>query len=191
MSKQYLSYVKCGNQVPPGRPVQLSACLVLSLYGGNGLSDERKAIYDSLPAEIRSLTDGVTDPVTNMTNVAALLFDRLPFSWIGFYRVAGDEMLLGPFQGKPACVRIARGRGVCGTAWERGETLVVPDVHAFEGHIACDSSSRSEVVVPLRAGDGSIWGVLDVDSREPDDFDADDVRGLEAAARAMEEAATL
>ncbi|WP_373841105.1 GAF domain-containing protein, partial [Bacteroides heparinolyticus] len=100
------------------------------------------------------------------------------FFWVGFYLAKGDELVLGPFQGPIACTRIRKGRGVCGTAWERKETLVVPDVDAFPGHIACSSLSRSEIVVPLKRGD-TVWGVLDIDSERTDSFDETDARFLE------------
>ncbi|MBN1826086.1 MAG: GAF domain-containing protein [Candidatus Eisenbacteria bacterium] len=153
------------------------------------MTPERKEIYDLAIREIRAVTAGEMDAIANMANASAILYERLPFSWIGFYRLVHDELVLGPFQGRVACVRIGPGRGVCGVAWERGETLSVSDVHAFPGHIACDPLSRSEVVVPLRAPDGRIWGVLDVDSREPNDFDGDDVEALEKIGRIIEDAA--
>jgi GAF domain-containing protein len=116
-----------------------------------------------------------------MANFAALVFDALPdLNWAGFYRLIGEELLLGPFQGKPACIRIALGRGVCGTAAAQRRTVVVPDVHKFPGHIACDGASNSEIVVPLVAlTDNRLLGVLDLDSPVFDRFDADDQRGLE------------
>ncbi|MFH1277567.1 MAG: GAF domain-containing protein [Candidatus Eisenbacteria bacterium] len=150
------------------------------------MSESRAEAYRRALGEIRAVTEGVDDWIANLANAAAILYERLPFSWIGFYRVRGDEMILGPFQGKSACVRIARGRGVCGAAWAEDRTQVVPDVHAFPGHIACDEASRSEVVVPLHFPDGSVWGVFDVDSREPDDFSADDVAALDEIARLVE-----
>ncbi len=118
--------------------------------------------------------------------MAALIHEKLPFSWAGFYRVIGDELVLGPFQGKSACIRIGKGRGVCGAAWERDEVLVVSDVSRFEGHIACDGETRSEVVIPLRSPDGSVWGVLDVDSRVENDFGGVDVAGLIDVAERVE-----
>ena len=151
------------------------------------MTPERKEAYDLALKEIEAVTSGEMDAVANLANASAILYERLPFSWIGFYRRVHDELVLGPFQGRVACVRIGSGRGVCGVAWEKGETLMVPDVHAFPGHIACDPLSRSEVVVPLRAPDGRIWGVLDVDSRKPDDFDDEDVEAIEKAARLVEE----
>jgi GAF domain-containing protein len=137
---------------------------------------------DLILAQARALFDGERDPIANAANLSALIFGSFPdLNWAGFYFVRGDELVLGPFQGKTACVRIARGRGVCGTAWEKRETLVVPDVHAFPGHIACDSASNSEVVVPLVSREG-VFGVLDVDSPRHDRFGPDDVRTLETLA---------
>jgi GAF domain-containing protein len=137
---------------------------------------------DLVIAQAEALFDGERDAIANAANLSALIFASFPdLNWAGFYFVRGDELVLGPFQGKTACVRIARGRGVCGTAWEKRETLVVPDVHAFPGHIACDSASNSEVVVPLVSGD-DVLGVLDIDSPVHDRFGPDDVRALEALA---------
>jgi GAF domain-containing protein len=125
---------------------------------------------------------GEPDLVANAANFSALLAEQFAdINWLGFYFVQGDELVLGPFQGRPACVRIPVGRGVCGTAVATGETQVVPDVHAFPGHIACDVRSRSEVVIPLANNDG-IVGVLDVDSPLPDRFRPDDVQYLERMA---------
>jgi GAF domain-containing protein len=150
---------------------------------------DRREAYRRALEEIRSVAEGENDAVANLANAAAILFGALPFSWVGFYRVSGGELVLGPFQGRPACVRIARGRGVCGTAWEKNEALVAPDVHAFPGHIACDPESRSEIVIPLRAPSGDAWGVLDIDSRNVDDFDEEDLAELEPIARLLEEIA--
>ena len=120
--------------------------------------------------------------MANAANTSALLWHTLPqLNWVGFYFLRGGELVVGPFQGKPACVRIALGRGVCGTAAASGKTQVVPDVHAFPGHIACDAASRSEVVVPLVHA-GRVVGVLDLDSPEPGRFDAADAAGLEQVA---------
>jgi L-methionine (R)-S-oxide reductase len=142
---------------------------------------EKAAAYAELARSLRALLEGEPDLVACAANMAALLYWSLPeLNWAGFYLVeprTGD-LLLGPFQGKPACVRIPIGNGVCGTAAARRETLVVADVHAFEGHIACDSASNSEVVVPIVDGERLI-GVLDLDSPVPARFDADDARGLE------------
>ena len=123
-----------------------------------------------------------------LSNASALLYDAMEnVNWAGFYLVRGDRLVLGPFQGKPACVHIGKGRGVCGTAWAEDNTLRVPDVHAFPGHIACDCASRSEIVIPLHAA-GEIRGVLDIDSPEEDRFSQADQAGLEAFVRALEEA---
>ena len=120
--------------------------------------------YNQRLAQLAALLQGEADVVANMANMAAVLYHNLPqLNWAGFYVRRGDELVLGPFQGQPACVRLKRGRGVCWAAVEKRETLIVPDVHAFAGHIACDSASQSEIVVPIFK-DGEIWGVLDIDS---------------------------
>ena len=138
--------------------------------------------WDELLAQARSLLDGERNAVANAANLSALLFHSLPrLNWLGFYFVDGDGLVVGPFQGRPACVRLPLGAGVCGTAAARRETLVVADVDAFDGHIACDSASRSEIVVPLVV-DGVVWGVLDVDSPDPGRFTDEDRRGFEQAA---------
>ncbi len=130
-----------------------------------------------------ALIDGERDAIANAANLAALIFQTLPdLNWAGFYFARNGELVLGPFQGKPACVRIAFGAGVCGAAYAQAQTIVVPDVHAFPGHIACDSASNSEIVVPLRLPDGNVLGVLDVDSPKHDRFDAGDRALLEAIA---------
>ena len=140
--------------------------------------------HDDMLAALAGLLEGETDPVANAANTAALVASSVPrLNWVGFYFLRGAELVLGPFHGQPACTRIAIGRGVCGTAFARGETIVVPDVYAFEGHIACDSASRSEIVVPFRTG-GGLAGVLDIDSPEPDRFSADDQVLFEAVAAA-------
>lgn len=144
---------------------------------------DKRAGYAELTGDLEALLAGESDAIANAANTAALLFETLPeINWAGFYFLRDGELVLGPFQGRPACVRIALGRGVCGTAAERRATLVVPDVHAFPGHIACDTASRSEVVVPLIA-DGQLLGVLDIDSPLPGRFDEEDARGLERVAR--------
>ncbi len=144
---------------------------------------DKDADYARLRQELAALLAGEEDLVANAANTAALLFDALPeVNWAGFYFLKGGELIVGPFQGKPACVRIAVGSGACGTAAARRETLVVPDVHAFPGHIVCDSASRSEIVVPIIAA-GGLLGVLDIDSPRLDRFDAADARGLESLAR--------
>lgn len=135
--------------------------------------------YRDLAAALASLLEGETDPLANLANAAALLAQSLErINWCGFYLLRGSELVLGPFQGNPACVRIPLGKGVCGTAALRRETLVVPEVGAFPGHIACDAASRSEIVVPILEG-ARLLGVLDVDSPEPGRFDEEDREGLE------------
>jgi L-methionine (R)-S-oxide reductase len=147
--------------------------------------------YDALVDQLRALLHDERDAIANMANAASLLYHSLPdLNWAGFYLMKGGELVLGPFQGKPACVRIAVGRGVCGAAAERRETILVEDVHAFPGHIACDAASRSEVVVPILAG-GDLVGVLDLDSPRPGRFDADDRAGLEAFVASLVEASDL
>jgi GAF domain-containing protein len=137
--------------------------------------------YRELLAQLAALFEGESDGLANAANLSALLFEALPsLNWVGCYFLRGRELVLGPFQGKVACVRIALGRGVCGSAAERRETIVVPDVHEFPGHIACDAASRSEVVVPLLQGE-QLLGVLDLDSPEPGRFDEEDAAGLGAA----------
>jgi GAF domain-containing protein len=138
--------------------------------------------YDLVLAQARSLFESERDAVANAANLSALISAAWPdINWAGVYYVRGDELVLGPFQGKVACVRIARGSGVCGSAWAGAQTLVVPDVHAFPGHIACDAASNSEIVVPLRSR-GGIVGVLDVDSPSFDRFGAADREALETLA---------
>ncbi len=143
---------------------------------------DKPADYARLGEELAALLAGEKDLIANAANTSALIFDALPdINWAGFYFLKGGELVVGPFQGKPACVRIALGRGVCGTAAERRRTLLVPDVHEFPGHIACDTASRSEIVVPLVAA-GVLLGVLDIDSPRPGRFDEADARGLESLA---------
>ena len=145
-------------------------------------ADEKAELYRQLVAAADALTDGEPDAIANMANVSALLWESLPdLNWAGFYRNVGGELVLGPFQGRAACIRILFGKGVCGTAAATRETQVVADVHACPGHIACDAASRSELVVPIVRGDVLI-GVLDLDSPEPGRFDAEDARGCEALA---------
>lgn len=137
------------------------------------------SLYPDLDAQLRAMLTGERDWLANLANTAALLFQTLPdLNWAGFYLLRGDELVLGPFQGRPACVRIALGRGVCGTAAVGRRSIVVPDVHAFPGHIACDGASRSELVVPLLEGD-RLLGVLDLDSPSPARFDDADRAGCE------------
>lgn len=141
--------------------------------------------WDDVLSAAKAVMAGEHDAVANMANVAAILFHGLPdLNWAGFYRMVDGELVLGPFQGKAACIRIAIGKGVCGTAAATGETQVVEDVHAFAGHIACDADSRSELVVPFIV-DGRIAAVIDLDSPIPGRFDADDAKGCEALAEWM------
>ncbi|HNE60473.1 MAG: GAF domain-containing protein [Rubrivivax sp.] len=142
---------------------------------------DRSEQYAELARQVDGLLHGETQLIANAANFAALVFHALPeLNWCGFYFAEGQELVVGPFQGKPACVRIAFGRGVCGTAAATRQTQVVPDVHAFAGHIACDSASRSEIVVPLLRRDGSLLGVWDVDSPRPARFDEVDRVGMQA-----------
>lgn len=128
--------------------------------------------------QVKSLIEGEVDLVANLANVAAVLKEAFDFFWVGFYLVKQDQLVLGPFQGPVACTRIRKGKGVCGTAWQEGATLLVPDVEVFPGHIACSSLSRSEIVVPL-IKDGEVWGVLDIDSDLLNFFDETDRKYLE------------
>ena len=139
----------------------------------------KSAQYDLVYRQLAALLEGETDPVAKMANLSAVLHETFGFWWTGFYRVAGEELILGPFQGPVACMHIPFGKGVCGTAWARRETVVVPDVEAFPGHIACSSASRSEIVVPVFGPDGSVTAVLDIDSDKPATFDDTDRTGLE------------
>ena len=134
--------------------------------------------YELLYRQAREVVASEVDTIANMANLAAMIDQTFGFWWTGFYRVVGEELVLGPFQGPMACTRIARGRGVCGTAWQRGETIVVEDVEQFPGHIACSAMSRSEIVVPIFAG-GKIVAVLDIDSEHLATFDATDKEWLE------------
>ncbi len=140
--------------------------------------------YESLLPQIASLIQFESDTVANLANVAAALKQQFNWLWVGFYLVKEEELVLGPFQGPVACTRIKKGKGVCGSAWERAETILVPDVEQFPGHIACSSSSRSEIVVPLISG-GTVFGVLDVDSEKLAHFDETDQHYLEQLARIL------
>jgi GAF domain-containing protein len=135
---------------------------------------EKEEKYKLLTAQIACLIEGETDQIAIMANVAAAIHEAMGFFWTGFYRVVGDELLLGPFQGPVACMHIGFGRGVCGTAWKQRETIVVPDVEQFPGHIACSSLSRSEIVVPLFDKTGAVSAVLDIDSKDLATFDDTD-----------------
>lgn len=155
-------------------------CIVMYVFDiSTGSKDE---LYRDLYAAIDAVTADERDAIANMANVAALLWQYLPdLNWAGFYRMVADELVLGPFQGKVACIRIAVGVGVCGTAAQTGATQVVEDVHAFPGHIACDAASRSELVVPVLV-DGAVIAVIDLDSPAPARFDAADAAGCERIA---------
>ena len=146
------------------------------------MGTDKRSVYEEILPQIESITSGESDLIANLANISAILREAFDLFWVGFYLVkaspSGTELVLGPFQGPLACARIAYGRGVCGSAWERRETLVVPDVDKFPGHIACSSQSRSEIVVPvLRRGE--VVAVLDIDSRELASFDEIDAEYLE------------
>ena len=145
-----------------------------------GSSKEER--YATLLPQLQSLVEGESDVIANMANVAACIKDTFHFWWVGFYRVIDEVLVLGPFQGPLACTRIKRGKGVCGTAWDKAETIVVADVDKFPGHIACSSLSRSEIVVPI-IKDGEVIAVLDIDSEFLGTFDAIDKEWLEKVAR--------
>jgi len=143
------------------------------------------AFYQALAREIRSLCHGEPDALANLANVSALLNHHLPdLNWVGFYLWKEQQLIVGPFQGKPACVRIPLGRGVCGQAAQQRQTIVVPDVHAFADHIACDSASQSEIVVPM-IQDHQFFGVLDLDSPSLNRFNAQDAKGLELCVQTL------
>lgn len=146
---------------------------------------DKKELYELLAGQLMALMDGERDPLPNMANMSALLYQALPrINWSGFYLKRGNELMLAPFQGKPACIRIPMGRGVCGTAAATRQVQLVPDVHAFAGHIACDSASRSEIVIPL-VENGVLIGVLDIDSPDESRFDLTDQAGLERLAQIL------
>lgn len=140
--------------------------------------DMKESRYQELYQTIAAVTQGETDTIANMANTAALIHESFGFWWTGFYIVKGEELVLGPFQGPVACTRISFGKGVCGTAWKRRESIIVPDVEEFPGHIACSSLSRSEIVIPIFK-DEDIIGVLDIDSKELSTFDETDRVWLE------------
>ena len=141
------------------------------------LEGSKEAVYQGLLPQIKALITGETDQIANLANVCAALKETFDFLWVGFYLVKQDELVLGPFQGPIACTRIQKGKGVCGASWEKAETLIVPNVDLFPGHIACSSLSRSEIVVPLIASN-SVVGVLDVDSKDLATFDEIDAHYL-------------
>ncbi len=146
--------------------------------------NNKQELYENLLQQIKALVEGETDMIANMANIAACLKDTFHFWWVGFYRVVGDMLVLGPYQGPLACTRIRKGKGVCGTAWQNAETVVVPDVDAFPGHIACSSLTKSEIVVPI-INKGAVVAVLDIDSEKFDNFDAIDRKFLEEIASVL------
>lgn len=153
---------------------------------GTDTPEAKRAMYADLRSQLQGLLAGETDAIANTANFSSLVFNTMPgLNWAGFYFLKGDELVLGPFQGKPACIRIKKGRGVCGTTVEKGEPIVVADVHAFPGHIACDVNSRSELVVPVFAH-GGIYGVFDLDSPLPNRFDEVDSEGIQSLVRLLE-----
>ena len=147
---------------------------------------DKKAFYQQLNAQVAAIIADETDVIANMANISALLFESLEFvNWAGFYRLVNDELVLGPFQGKVACIRIPVGRGVCGTAVAQDKTQLIEDVHQFEGHIACDAASNSEIVIPVKHN-GNIIAVLDIDSVKVGRFDEEDQQGLEQTVALLE-----
>jgi L-methionine (R)-S-oxide reductase len=158
------------------------------MFTSESLSGTKAEQYAQLLAQARALMQGEPDRIANAANLSALVYHSLPqLNWVGFYFFDGTELVVGPFQGLPACVRIPLDKGVCGAAATTRQTQRIADVHAFPGHIACDSASNSELVVPLVAGDGQLIGVLDLDSPVFDRFDVEDQHGLESLARAFVE----
>ncbi|MDR1004372.1 MAG: GAF domain-containing protein [Prevotellaceae bacterium] len=154
------------------------------LHISSGTKEEK---YSTLLPQVKNLMANETILMANLANLAAALNETFRFLWVGFYLVRGEELILSTFQGPIACTRIHKGSGVCGTAWERAETIIVPDVNAFPGHIACNFASRSEIVVPLFGKNGQVWGVLDIDSEKPDNFDETDKKYLEEMCNMLHE----
>ncbi len=148
-------------------------------------STDKREQYQSLIPQIEALLYGEPDLIANQANICAALKEQFKWFWVGFYMVKGGELVLAPFQGPVACTRIAKGKGVCGAAWEQGKTLIVPDVDAFPGHIACSSLSRSEIVIPVYHNN-EVIGVLDVDSEELDQFDEIDAKYLEQVVKLLQ-----
>lgn len=190
--RKLLSHSEASRPLYRGKPLKslalIIACTVtfINMFEAAPIAAESKAaLYAELAKQARALLDGEHDRIANAANLSALAYQALPdLNWVGFYFFDGTELVLGPFQGKPACVRIALNRGVCGAAASQRQTQLVPDVHAFPGHIACDAASRSEIVVPL-VHQGQLIGVWDVDSPVSDRFDEDDRRGMEALCEAF------
>ena len=154
------------------------------MWGPNKQNMDKQEDYKLLLAQVKAMVKDETDAVANMANVAALIQEAFHFWWTGFYRVIGEQLVLGPFQGPVACTRIGFGKGVCGTSWKEKKTLVVKDVEQFPGHIACSSESRSEIVVPLYKGE-EVIGVLDIDSEKLATFDETDKEWLEQIAEVV------
>jgi len=148
--------------------------------------EAKQAMFEDLRSLLKGIVEGEHDLIANTANFSALVYNSMPdLNWAGFYLLKEDELVLGPFQGKPACIRIKRGRGVCGTALAEASTQLVPDVHAFPGHIACDAASRSELVVPVFAK-GEVIGVFDLDSPLPNRFDQVDADGIQSLVKILE-----
>lgn len=150
---------------------------------------DRRTLYACLRPQVEALLGSERDPVAAMANMAAAIHLAFGWHWVGFYRVIGNELVLGPFQGPIACTRIPHGKGVCGTAWAEARTVVVPDVDRFPGHIACSALSRSEIVVPVHDREGRIVAVLDIDSSELNDLGPEDALGLEPLCQCLRDAA--
>ena len=165
-----------------GRKMLKNMSEELKTLGEGATKQER---WDELLPQIKSLIQGEKDPIARMANVSAAIMETFRFLWVGFYRNLDGVLVLGPFQGPLACTRIRSGKGVCGTAFAEKRTLVVPDVDQFPGHIACSSASRSEIVVPIIAADGSVTGVIDIDSPYLNTFDETDAKALEQVAKLM------
>jgi len=162
----------------------LSRNLKPTIFDEN-LTLSKKEKYQELLKSCRAITEGEADLIANLANICALIKEHFSFFWIGFYLVKNDELVLGPFQGPVACTRIQFGRGVCGTSWKNKEAILVPDVHEFPGHIACSEHSKSEVVVPI-IKDGTVTMVMDIDSDLLNDFDQDDLLGLQEIGKLIE-----
>ena len=150
----------------------------------NIITGSKQEVYESLLPQIKALMEGEPDLIANLANITGALKEQFKWWWVGFYLVKGDELVLGPFQGPVACTRIKKGRGVCGTSWAKAETLIVPDVEKFPGHIACSSFSKSEIVIPIIRND-QVIGVLDVDSEYLNHFDSTDQKYLEMLVAAI------
>jgi len=169
----------------PQNPAGRLSTMTNASWQVSSVSASKAEMYSQLLSGVKAIVEGERDLIANAANGAAILFHSLPdINWAGFYLLRGDDLVLGPFQGQPACVRIGPGRGVCGAAAAQRKTVIVPDVHQFPGHIACDGNSQSEIVIPLMQGKRLI-GVLDIDSPHIARFDEEDAIGLEAIAEAI------